>query len=170
MPASPRAAYRVGIGLHSITDVEEEIASLHTEMLQFGEEIARQLFGSDPQHRAFDVPLPGTPQDKIDLYHSVWRPLMNEWLAFRDVHGHSFWQNLPLSGAWDRIQEFRSRLIAVRDRARLRKINLMSPDPTPPKPDLDLSQVARVAGYTAVGVGGIVLLRTLLDRRDRRER
>lgn len=156
------APAHVGLGLHSINEIEEEIAGLHTEMLQFGDELSRALFGDDPHNRAFDLPLPSTPQDKIDLYHHVWRPLMNDWLEFREAHGHSFWQNLPLSGAWDRTQDFRARLIKTRERAREKKFDLMTIDPTPPKHDLDLGDTAKkvveVAAYVGIGIAGLFLL------------
>jgi len=164
-----RARTYVGIGLHSINEIEEEVAGLNTEMVSFGDELSRKIFGDDPGHRAFDLPLPGTAPDKIELYHAVWRPLMNEWLEFREAHGHSFWQNLPLSGAWDRVQDFRARLLRVRERAREHKLDLMTIDPSPPKPDLDLGdtfkKVATVAGYAAVGIGGLLLLRAAAGRR-----
>lgn len=157
---TPRA--RVGLGLHSINDVEEEAASLHTEMMQFGQELRDQLFVPND---ARDVPLPGAPPEKIDLYHRVWRPLMAEWLKFHEDHAHSFWQNLPFSGAWDRIQDFRRRLIAVRSAAKEQQFRLVTPDPIPPKPDPDLTKTiegaVKVAAYAAVGIGGILLLKIL---------
>lgn len=159
----PRARSLVGFdfpGLpHSIGSIEEEVRSLHTEMMTFGQELADQLFLQDAAHLGFEVPRPGVPEDKIALYHKVWRPLMNEWLVFHDDHASSFWQNLPFSGAWDRVQDFRRRLIAVREEAKKEKFRLQTPDPTPPKTDdLDVKKIALVAGAGLAGLVAILLV------------
>jgi hypothetical protein len=154
---------------HSIGEVEAEVASLHTEMMQFGKDLADQIFLRDDAHLSSDIPRPGVPEEKIRLYQEIWRPLMNEWLRFHEIHADSILQNLPFSGAWDHTQDFRQRLLAVRDRAKAIKFDLRTPDPIPPHrdPEVDklfgktLEDVTKVGGYVVVGILGIMLLRTL---------
>lgn len=147
---------RIGIGIHSSQDIEEEASTLHTEMMQFGQELHDQLF-----QNAFDQPRPDVPEDKIKLYHEVWRPLMNEWTQFHEEHEH-WWNNLPLSGAWDRIQDFRQRFLDVRNKAKEMKFKLVSPDPLPVHKDPDITaetkDLLKTAGMVAIGVGGVFLL------------
>lgn len=151
----------VGLGIHSINEIEEEIRALNTDMMQFGDELHRQLFLQDAAHRGFDVPAPGVPEDKIALYHSVWRPLVNEWLSFYEDHHDSVIQNLPFSGSWDRTQEFRERFIRARDKAKEMKFTLMSPDPVAPKKDLDTGDIAKnavkIVAYGGLGIVGLLL-------------
>lgn len=159
----------VGIGLHSINEIEEEVRSLHNEMMQFGDDLARQLFTAEG--RSFEVPLPGVSPEKLELYRRVWRPLMNEWLVFQDAHGSSFWQNLPLSGAWDKLQDFRGRLIRTREQAQKYNFHLMTIAPSAPRPDLDLGdtakKVAMFAGIAGVAVLGTVIIARSISSRDR---
>jgi len=161
--ATARGSARVGIGLHSINDVEEETATLHNDMMQFGQELHDQLFLQN------DVARPGVPEAKIDLYRKIWRPLMNEWLEFHDVHSHSFWQNLPFSGAWDRIQDFRQRFLRVRDSAKAAQFQILTPEPLAPRRDLDLPKTVegavKVAAYAAVAIGGLFALKLLASAR-----
>lgn len=157
--SAPGVGFSLGLP-HSIHDVEEAVAGLHTDMTTFGQELHDQLFLPG----AFDQPRPGAPPDQLDLYRQVWRPLMNEWLQFRDVHANSFWQNLPFSGAWDRVQEFRQRLIAVRNQARAMHVRLVAPDPAPPRldPEIpDLGTPLRILAYGGVGVAAVLVLRSL---------
>jgi hypothetical protein len=162
--SSPRSI-SIGLGLHSINDIEEETKALHTDMMSLGAELSAQLFLQDDAHRAFDIPKPDTPEDMLSMYSKVWRPLMNEWLSFHDAHHDSFWQNLPLSGAWDRIQDFRQRMIGVRDQAKKQRFKIDSPDPIAPKRDPDFTKTiedaARVAAYVAIAIGGIFALKAL---------
>jgi hypothetical protein len=144
---------------HAIGDVEEEVNSLHTEMMTFGQELANQLFLQDDVHRGWDLPRPGVSPDKLSLYKNVWRPLMNEWIKFHETHSSSFWQNLPFGGTWDRVQDFRKRLIAIREEAKKADFRLQSPDPTPPKTDdMDVKKVAIVAGAGLVGLAALILI------------
>ncbi len=126
-------------------------------MMRFGQDLRDQLFLD-----AADHPKPGVPEDKIALYLRVWRPLMSEWLTFRDVHKDSFWQNLPGSGAWDRVQDFRERMRLIRDQAKTQQFHLTGPDPLPPRRDPDLgdtaTKVLKVAAYAGVGIAGLILL------------
>jgi hypothetical protein len=150
---------RVGIGLpHSIGDIEEETKALHTEMMTFGQEVQDQLFLQDDAHRGSDTPRPGTPEDKIRLYTKVWRPLVLEWLKFHEEHQDSFWQNLPFSGAWDRVQDFRTRLVRVREEARREKFKIQTPEPTPRNDDLDVKKIAIIAGAGLAGLVALVLV------------
>jgi hypothetical protein len=41
--------------------------------------------------------------------------------VFHEAHRNSFWQNLPFSGAWGRVQDFRARLLKIRDEAKKEK-------------------------------------------------
>ena len=149
----------VGIGLpHSIGDIEEEVKALHTEMMTFGQELSDQLFLKDDARRLGDFPKPGVPEAKIALYTKVWRPLMNEWLVFHQVHHDSFFQNLPFSGAWDHVQDFRARLIKIRDEAKKENFKLQTPDPTVKPEDLDLKKIALIAGAGFVGLVALVLV------------
>jgi hypothetical protein len=148
----------VGLGLpHSINDIEEEIRTLHAEMMSFGQEIHDQVFFPG----GGDRPRPGISEDKTFLYQKAWRPVMNDWLEFREIHKDSFWQNLPFSGAWDRIQDFRQKLIAIRNLARGEKLKVSTPDPIPPKRDPDLGDAVKNGIYVLIGVGGLVAFRTL---------
>jgi hypothetical protein len=151
----------VGLGIHSVGEIEEEIRALHTDMTQFDGELNRQLFLQDDAHRGFDIPKPGTPEDKLSLYHSVWRPIMNEWLSFYADHHDSVIQNLPFSGSWDRTQEFRERFIRARDKAKEMKFSLMTPDPVAPKKDIDAGDVAKnvvkIVAYGGLGLVGLIL-------------
>jgi hypothetical protein len=157
----------IGIGLplgpvfgdvHSITDIEDEVKALHTEMMSFGQELSDQLFLQDEAHRNRDIPKPGVPEDKIALYTKVWRPLMNEWIRFHEAHHDSFWQNLPFGGAWDRVQDFRSRLIKVRDEAKKENFRLQTPDPVMKTDGLDLKKIGLIAGAGLIGLVALVLV------------
>lgn len=140
----------VGLGLpHSIGDIEEETKQLHTEMMTFGQELSDQLF------RLGDIPKPGVSAAALSLYTKVWRPLMNEWITFHETHHDSFWQNLPFSGAWDRVQDFRTRLLKVREQAKKENFKLQTPDPTPKSDDLDIKKIGLIAG---IGFAGLVVL------------
>jgi hypothetical protein len=152
-----RIPARVGLGIpHSVNDVEEEVRTLHAEMMQFGQELRGQLFLDSADH-----PRPGVTEDKIALYQKIWRPLMLDWLEFHEAHKDSFWQNLPFSGAWDRIVDFRQKLIAIRNEAKKQQFKIASPDPIPPQRDLDVGGAVKVAVYVAIGIGGLVALRAL---------
>lgn len=161
----PRARSLVGFSLsiptpHSISDIEEEVNSINTEMTTFGQEMRSQVFHQKPDGTYAYAP--GSTAGKISLYERVWRPLMDEWGKFYLEHHDSFWQNLPLGGAWDRAQDFRSRLVKLRDQARKERFALQTPDPTPPKTDeVDLKKIAVVAG---AGLAGLALL-LLVTRR-----
>jgi hypothetical protein len=149
----------VGIGLpHSIGDVEEEVKGLHTEMMTFGQELSDQLFLRDEAHRSSDIPKPGVPEAMISLYTKVWRPLLNEWIRFHEAHHDSFWQNLPFGGTWDRVQDFRARLIKIRETAKKENFKLQTPDPTPKADDLDIKKIALIAGAGFVGLVALVLV------------
>jgi hypothetical protein len=149
----------VGIGLpHSIGDIEEEVKGLHTEMMTFGQELSDQLYLQDEAHRGRDIPKPGVPEAKLSLYTKVWRPLMNEWIVFHEAHHNSFWQNLPFSGAWDRVQDFRARLLKIRDEAKKENFKLQTPDPTPKADDLDIKKISLVAAVGFAGLVGLILV------------
>lgn len=160
----PRARSLVGFdfpGLpHSIGDVEEEVRSIDTEMATFGQEIRGQVLEQQPGGTYRYAP--GATKEKISLYEKVWRPLLDEWTKFHLEHRDSFWQNLPFGGSWDRAQEFRARLVKIREEAKREKFRLQTPDPTPPKTgDLDVRKIAVVAG---AGLAGLALL-LLVTRR-----
>jgi len=151
----------VGIGIHSSQEIEEEADALHTDMMTFGKEMRDQLFLD-----SFDQPRPDADPDKLKLYHEVWRPLMNEWLEFHEQHAH-WWSNLPLSGAWDKIQEYRQRFIAVRDKAKEMKFKLISPEPLKPHEDpkvTDVGDMLKGITYAALAIGGVVLAAKLIPR------
>lgn len=148
-------------------DVADEIEQLHGDVAQLGQELIDYLF-SDP---VSDAPKPGTPGAMVTWYHAVWRPFVNRWLSFRSEHrdasfGASFWQNLPLSGAWDHLQDFRQELGALRDQAIRLKIPTLAPPPRAPRrdPDLDPQGILKVVAYGALGLGGLLLALKVLDR------
>lgn len=148
---------------HTPGDIEEGVASLHTEMMQFGHDLADQIFLQDPSHLGFDTPRPGIPPEKVRLYQEVWRPLMNEWLRFQETHADSFWQNLPFSGAWDRLQDFRQRLLDVRNRAKATQFEIRTPEPLPPSRDPDpLTTTKDTIEIGAAIVGGAIFLALLV--------
>lgn len=147
---------RVGLGLpHAITDIEEEVKGLHTEMMTFGQELSDQLFLQDEAHRGGQFPKPGVPEAKLSLYFKIWRPLMSEWIKFHELHQDSFWQNLPFGGAWDRVQDFRQRLLGIREQAKKESFKIQSPEPTVKTDDLDIKKVALIG---AAGLAGLVAL------------
>ncbi len=149
----------IGLGLpHSIGDIEEETKALHTEMMTFGQELSDQLFLKDEAHRLGDIPKPGVTAAALSLYTKVWRPLMNEWIVFHQTHHDSFWQNLPFGGAWDRVQDFRTRLLKVRDQAKKENFKLQTPDPTPKSDDLDIKKIGLIAGIGFAGLVGLILV------------
>lgn len=146
----------VGIGLpHAIGDIEEEVKALHTEMMTFGQELRGQVFQASGDKYVY---APGATKDKIALYEKVWRPLLDEWTQFHLEHHDSFWQNLPFGGAWDRVQDFRARLLKIREQARKDSFKLQTPDPVPKAEDLDLKKVALIAGAGFVGLVALVLV------------
>jgi hypothetical protein len=146
----------------------EEIDALHTDMMTFGGGLLHQLFYSEQEHKdkfGFarpEVPRPGITQEQVDFYKNVWRPLMSEWLTFRDKHQDSFWQNLPLSGAYDRVQDYRQRFLSVRAQAPAVQLKAIGPDPIAPKHDPDIpagaGEVLKIAAYVGIGVAGIIAL------------
>lgn len=139
-------------------EISEEIARLHAEMMAFGQELRTQLFGATS---SFDQLLPGQRQELADWYRLVWRPFMNDWLDFHQWHENSFWQNLPLGGAWDKVQEFRKKFIDMDHEARAHGFRILKLPPEPPKKDPDLTKDLTSAIKTALivlGVGGGVLL------------
>lgn len=155
--------------MHGPGDVSDELDQLHGEIMQFGQEIIEQLFQQD--HPGFDIPRPDASPDMLAWRRTVWVPFMDEWMAFRQVHGDSFWQNLPLSGAWDRIQDFRQKLIAMRGLARQTGFQVRGPTPIQPRRDAnvlegvgDLWGAVKIAAYVGLGVGGIFLASAAIDR------
>ena len=147
---------RIGIGLpHSIGDIEEEVKELNTEMSTFGQELRGQVFLQVGDKYVY---APGATKEKIVLYEKVWRPLMDEWLKFHMEHHDSFWQNLPFGGAWDRVQDFRTRLLKIRDSAKKESFKLQTPDPTPKTDGLDFKKIALIAGAGFAGLVALVLI------------
>jgi hypothetical protein len=137
---------------HAIGDIEDEVKSLHTEMTTFGQELRGQVFLASGDKYVY---APGATKEKIALYEKVWRPLMDEWTQFHLEHHDSFWQNLPFGGAWDRVQDFRARLIKIREQARKESFKLQTPEPTVKTEDLDIKKVALIG---AAGLAGLVVL------------
>jgi hypothetical protein len=124
-------------------------------MITFGQELKGQVFLASGDKYVY---APGATKDKIALYEKVWRPLMDEWTQFHLAHHDSFFQNLPFSGAWDHVQDFRARLIKIRDEAKKENFKLQTPDPTVKAEDLDLKKVALIAGAGFVGLVALVLV------------
>lgn len=140
-------------------EVSEEVARLHAEMMAFGQELRTQLFG--PTDSGFDQLLPGQPPELAEWYRLVWRPFVNDWLSFHAWHDDSFWQNLPLSGSWDKVQEFRKKFIDLDREARAHGFRILKLPPDPPKKDPDLTKDltdAVKAALLVLGVGGGLLL------------
>ena len=157
--------------LHSSNDVSDELDQLHGEMMQFGQEMIEQLFRQEPEYRGWDIPRADASPAMLAWRRTVWVPFWDEWMKFRDVHGNSFWQNLPLSGAWDRIQDFRQRFIQIRDGARRANFRILGPTPIQPRRDPDpmdgLKDVwgaAKVGIYLGLGVAGVFLAAAAIDR------
>lgn len=153
---------------HSPNDVSDELDQLHGEMMQLGQEILEQLFRQEPEFRGWDIPRPEATADMLAWRRAVWVPFWDEWTKFRDAHADNFWQNLPLSGSWDRIQDFRARLAQIRDGARRARFQLRGPAPTLPRRDLDLTSdlrdLLRISAYAALGVAGVLVAAAAIGR------
>lgn len=94
----------------------------------------------------------------------VWTPFYNGWRRFYDEKKHIALQTLPLSGTWDRIQDYRKKFVDTRNGA---PFTPSGPTPTDPSDRKDpsftagLGQVLTVGKYALIGalaLGGIVVL------------
>lgn len=202
---------------HTPGDVENELDQLHTEIMQFGQEVmnwSHQVNSdvmSDPAiaklyqatKQAFDdverVPAKGasnnpflrdpkTQQERIARvakYHELktkldqailqhhgaptwdkttWQPFFDGWLRFHEDKKDVPLQSWPLSGTWDRIQDYRQRFIDTRKNAPFKPTG---PDPTSPEGRKDpsftegITDLLKIGKYALIGVlaiGGVVAL------------
>jgi hypothetical protein len=125
---------------HTPGDVEDELNQLHNEIMQFGQEVRDQIF----THGTWNF-LPGvTSQNPLYKYFlTVWEPFINGWLAFRGEKIDIPLQTLPLSGTWDRIQDYRKKLIDIRKIFMDLGFSVVGPDPLNPRKDPSLFDPAR---------------------------
>ena len=111
----------------------------------------------------------------VEWYRRSWKPFYDSWLAFyRSSKG---WKERFMSGPsiWDRIQEFRNKLVKYRSIASSEfGFEHGTPDPTPPKsestiiPDMLTTPFSegwaflKIVFYALIGIAGVATLAFIL--------
>jgi hypothetical protein len=168
---------------HTPGDVENEIDQLHSEYMQFQQQLQNQVYLTSSEARMAGLGYgaapeeikqgkgyvpegtfarPGVSPDLLTWSRDAFSPFGKAWLAFRSEHKDIPWQNLPLSGTWDRIQDFRQKLINLRASAISRGFKIAKgTEPMDPRKDPSftdafkaLGDVAKYALYGGLAIGG----------------
>lgn len=143
-----RRGTQVGAWIATPGAIHDEIDELDSEISSLSSEI----FSALPDHANQDM-----TEKEIAIVHwydTVWNPFIQNWISFRD--GHQHWYNNFWGSSWDQVQQFRSRLISVRQSAIDNGITVHGPAPTAPKPG-PFEELWHIVKVLAWGVVIIVL-------------
>lgn len=129
-----KSNYQVGALVATPGTIKDEANDLNAEVLQMDNELGavRSAWGT-----VRDADLPPR-EHQMDLWwHNNWLPFLTEWNKFWQDHGNTWgpvnWYHNFWGASWEKVQEYRARLIALRNSAKDIGFGFTGPDPAPPK-------------------------------------
>jgi len=158
-------SYQVGALVATPGVIKDEANSLNADVKQADAEFGaiRNAWGV-----VRDADLPPHLMVMDLWWHSNWVPFMKEWTNFWEDHGnkwglanwyHNFW-----GASWEKVQEYRAKLLALRQSARDVGFVLHGPDPAQPKEGpfstaaRELWRMVKVLLYAGLAIAAGVLL------------
>lgn len=160
LAAPQKQLYAVGALIATPGAIKDETNTLNTEVHQMDSELGavRASWGT-----VRDADLPPQQMVMDQWWHATWVPFLQDWDKFWQVHGnhwglanvyHNFW-----GSTWEKVQEYRARLITLRASARKVGYNLVGPEPTNPKQGwvtratCEMWSLAKLVIYLAIAAG-----------------
>lgn len=151
--------------------IKAEANSLNTEVRAMDAELGavRSSWGLtrdadlSPQQRVMDT-----------WWNAAWVPFFREWSSFWELHGNTWgaanWYHNFWGSVYDSIQDFRRRLVDLRQSAEAAGYLFLTPSPTPPKDNPGILEsigeaISAFFGkllWVVVLVGGFVVLLKLI--------
>lgn len=150
-----------------------ELESIHSDFVVFERE-----FDTFLRNRGYPSKVEPALRPLVELFESVWTPLLREWRAFFDKHdswlGNLWWNHAP------EAEGYQAKLVEVRAHAKALGLNAYSPTPSQFAPSLlfdpgrnvfdrvadgaqsalgDLWGIVKVALYASAAIaGGFIVL------------
>lgn len=163
----PWANYHVGALIATPGTIKAETNQLNAEVAALDKELGaiRASWGTV---RDVDLPEPQATMDR--WWHANWVPFLAEWDKFWQTHGNTWglanWYHNFWGSTWEKVQDYRRRLIELRRSAAQVGYTFVGPEPTAPKEGWASAAAGEVWGLVKVLfwaglliVGGIVIFK-----------
>ncbi len=153
----------VGLAVATPGAIRDEANQMNSEVHTMDLELGRT-------RSSWPAKLNATQAIQDAWWSANWVPFFSEWSKYWEDHGNTWglvnWYHNFWGSSWETIQDFRKRLVSLRESAKLVGYGFTGPEPTPPKEgplDGATSELWRMVKFliyaAVVVVGGVVVLR-----------